>query len=270
MSFQKNILTTKEKINFLKAIQEHNTDRLEQINSKICDSVDLEMHVILQIGIAMNHYLKSLIEPLETFNIIGANVLFRTLVESFINIEYIMKDESRERSLPYIREDFKIRRINVETIKNLILTKPSEAEFIPKLSTIEKCDEQLEKIKNERIEKLSTLREDFGVEIEETELNFGKIEQRAKKAGLKDIYNILYRQLCLIAHLSSSGLKNLIKCDKNKYIIIPKDIKEETKKIIPIVYDIFLITIEDLLKKFSLYIEEDFKEMETISEKLKI
>jgi len=126
------------------------------------------------------------------------------------------------------------------------------------------------KIKNERIDTLSTLKKDFGIKIEETELNFGKIEQRAKKAGLKDIYNILYRQLCLVAHLSSSGLKNLIKCDNNKYIIIPKDIKQETKKIIPIVYDISLLTIEDLLRKFNLYIEKDFKAMETISERLKI
>ena len=218
----------------------------------------------------MNHYLKSLIEPLETFNIIAANILFRTLVESFINIEYIMHSDSQKRSVAFIFEDFKTQTLNIKTIRNLIVNRPSEAELIPKLSTIEKCDEQLEIIKNNRINRLSTLKKDFGIEIEESEIYFPNIEQRAKKAELKDIYNILYRQLCLVAHLSSSGLKNLIKCENNKYILIPVDIEEEIKKIIPLIYDISLLTIKDILKKFNLYVEDDFKVMENISKRLKI
>lgn len=69
--------------------------------------------------------------------------------------------------------------------------------------------------------------------------------------------------------MNSSGLKKLIKFDNNKYIIVPINIEEETKKIIPIAYDIYLLTIEDLLKKFNLYIAEDFKKMEDISERIK-
>jgi len=47
-------------------------------------------------------------------------------------------------------------------------------------------------------------------------------------------------------------------------------LEEETKNIIPVAYDIYLLTIEDIMKKFNLYIEEDFKAMEEISNRLKI
>lgn len=269
MNFQKKTLTLKEKINFLKALQEYTIGRLEQVNDKILDSGNLQHHIILQIGIAMNHYFKSLIEALETFNTIAANFIFRSLVEAFINNEYIMQDDTQKRGVAFIFEDYRIRKINIETIKNLIATNPEEAELIPELSTIKKCDKQLEKIKNDEIKELSYLNKNYGIEIEKSELTFLNIEQRAKIAKLKDIYNVLYRQLCLVTHLSSSGLKKLIKFDNNKYSIIPLDNEDEIKKIIPIIYDISLLTMENILKKFNLYIEKDFKAMEDISKKLR-
>ena len=146
MDFLKITLTTKEKINFLKAISEYTSGRLEQINNKIDNSNNLQLHVILQIGIAMNHYLKSLVASLETCNIIAANVLFRSLIESFINIEYIMQDDTQKRSVAFVFKDFKTQKINRENIKDLIVNKQGEAELIPELSTIEKCDEQIKKI----------------------------------------------------------------------------------------------------------------------------
>lgn len=269
MDFQKTTLTTKEKINFLKALPEYADGRLEQINKKIDSSNNLQLHVILQIGIAMNQYFKSLVLLLETSNIIAANVLFRSLIETFINIEYIMQDNTQKRSVAFLFEDFKTKRINIETIKNLILNKSSEAEFIPELSTIEKCNTQLKKIENDKKNILSNLKNDFGIEIEESELIIPIIEQRANLANLKDIYNILYRQLCWLTHLNSSGLKKLIKFD-DKYIVVPLDIEQEVRNIIPVAYDIYLLTIEDIMRKFNLYIEEDFKAMEAISKKLKI
>jgi hypothetical protein len=80
----------------------------------------------------------------------------------------------------------------------------------------------------------------------------------------------LYRQLCWTTHLNSTGLKQLIKYENDKYIIAPQDIEGETKKIIPITYSIQLKTVEDIMKKFNLYIEEDFKAMENILKKLQI
>jgi len=270
MDFLKTTLTTKEKINFLKALPLYADGRLAQINSKIDNSNNLELHTILQIGIAMNLYFKSLIELLETNNIIAANILFRSLVELFINIEYIMKEDQQKRSAIFALDDFKTQRINVDIIKGLIKNKQNKANLISELSTKKQCNEQLKKIENSEKSILSTLKDDYGVEIKELEKIIPPVEQRAIKAGLKDIYNILYRQLCWVTHLTASGLKQLIKFENNKYIIAPTDAEEEIKKIIPIAYGIHLLTIEDIMKKFDLYIEEDFKEMEDISKKLEI
>jgi hypothetical protein len=270
MDFLKTTLTTKEKINFLNALPSYADGRLAQINDKIDNSNNIQLHIILQIGIAMNLYFKSLVESLETNNIIAANVLFRSLVEAFINIEYIMIDDTQKRSAIFRLEDFKTQRINVETIKGLIKNKQSKANLNPELSTKKQCNEQLKKIENSEKSILSTLKDDFGIEIEESEKIIPPVEQRAIQAGLKDMYNILYRQLCWVTHLTSSGLKQLIIFENNKYIIAPIDIEEEIKKIIPIAYGIHLLTIEDIMKKFDLYIEKDFKAMEDISKKLVI
>jgi len=192
------------------------------------------------------------------------------LIESFINIEYIIKDDSKKRSVAFIFEDFKTQKRNIETIKDLIKNKKGEAELFPQLSTIEECNAQLKKIKNDEKNILFNLKNDFGIEIDKKELRIPSIEQRANIANLKDLYNVLYRQLCLYTHLSSSSLKRIIKFDNNKYKVIPIDIEEETNRIVPIAYDIYLLTIEDIFKKFNLYVEEDFKTMENISKMLKI
>jgi len=265
----KTTLTTREKINYLKSLPEYATGRLEQINKKINNTDNIQLHVILQIGIAVNHYFKSLIASLETQNINASNILFRSFIESVINVEYIMRDDSQKRSVAFIFEDFKIRKINVETIKNLIRNKKADSQLNPRLSTIKKCNEQLKKIKNDEKNILTNLKNNFGIEIEEEDLIIPPVEQRANLAKLKDLYDILYRQLCQLTHLSSSGLKTLIEFNNNKYKIVPIDIEEETKRIIPIAYDIYLLTIENILKKFGLYVKEDFIVMEDISKKIK-
>jgi len=269
-NFNNMILITKEKINFLKSLPEYADSRLAQINSKIDNSQDLELHTILQIGIAMNIYFKSLIKSLETKNIIAANILLRSIVESFINIEYIMKEDQQKRSAIFSLEDFKNRKINLETIKELLRAKLNDARITLELSSKKKCNEQLKKIKSEEDNILSILKNDYRIVIEESEKRIPSVEQRAINAGLKNIYDILYRQLCWTTHLNSTGLKQLIKYENDKYIIAPQDIEEETKKIIPIAYSIQLKTIEDIMKKFNLYIEEDFKAMENILKKLQI
>lgn len=255
----------KEKINFLKELIEFAATRLEHINNEISSLRNPYKHVFFQIVFAMNQYFESLILSLETCNIVAAKLIFRSLVESFINIAYIMKEDSQKRSAIFILDDYKIQRININTIKGLLKNESSETKIFSRLSTIEKCDKQLERIENDKKDKLDILKNDFGIEIEESELKIPSIEVRANKAGVKDIYNILYRQLCWPTHLDSSGLKDLIKGDDNKYIIPPIDIEEESNKIIAVSYIIYLKTIEDLLKEFDLYVEEDFKAMEDTS-----
>jgi len=263
------ILNTKEKINFLKALPEYSEIRLNQINNKINSTNDLQLHIILQIGIAMNHYVKSLVTSLETANILAANVLFRSMVESFINIEYIMQDESPLRSIAYLFLDFKTQQINIETFKELIEKDPNQANLIPELSTIEKCNEQLNKLEHEKSIILKTLKTDFKIEVNSEDLNFLTLEQRANKINLRNLYNVLYRYLCGISHMSASGLKELIKFENDRYLIATIDTEEEIHKILTIAYDIYLLSIKDLFMKFDIYIEKDFKIMEEISEKLK-
>jgi len=257
----------KEKINSLKELMEFATAKLKYINNEISSLRNPYKNVFFQIVFAVNHYFESLVLSLETCNIVAAKLIFRSLVESFINIAYIMKEDSQKRSMIFILNDYKTQRININTIKGLLNNRTTEEKFFSRLSTIEECDKELERIENDKKDKLDILKNDFGIEIEESELRI-PIEVRANKAGVKDIYNILYRQLCWPSHLDASGLKDLIKDDDNKYIINNIDIEEESNKIIAVSYIMYLKIIEDLLKEFNLYIEEDFETLEKNSKRM--
>jgi len=62
----KEVLSTIEKVNYFKSLPEYALGRLEQINNKINNTNNLQLHIIFQIGIVMNHYFKSLAASLET------------------------------------------------------------------------------------------------------------------------------------------------------------------------------------------------------------
>jgi len=256
-----------EAFNYLDSLIEYANGRLSQINNKINDSNNVKLHIILQLGLVMNYYVKNIRIALDN-NILAANVLLRSLVEGFINIEYIMQEDSPVRAIAYLFQDFKTREKNVKTYKEIIKKNPSKSNIIPDLSSPKKCDEFLEKLSDEKKSILSTLNKDFGIKINKEDLKFLNIYNRAVRTNLESVYKILYPYLSGISHMSASGLKDLIIFDDNKYLIAPKDDDEETGKILETTFRIYLVSIEDLFKEFNLYIEEDFKHLRNISEKL--
>jgi hypothetical protein len=241
-------LNTEEKLRFLKALSKYADNRLLiQINNRINESYDLELYIILHIGIAMNLYFKSLIETLKNKNILAAYMVFRNLVESFINLQYIMKEEQQKRSAIFALDDFKTQKIDLETIKELLKKDLGKSSLDSRLSSEENCNKQLKKIKNEEKNVLSKLKKYYGIEIKKSDKNIPSYYDRAKNTGLIDMYNVVYRRLCRITHLSPSGLKELTKFENNKYVIKAIDTEKEIEIIIPEAYRIYLLTRKNLI-----------------------
>jgi hypothetical protein len=267
--FNNIILTIEEKLRYLETLSEYADARLLiQINNRINETNDLELFTILHIGITMNLYFKSLIETLKNKNILSAFMVFRSLVESFINLRYIMKEEQQKRSAVFALDDFKTQIKNVKTFKRLLKKGSNKEDFDSRLGSEEKCDEKLKEIEDEEKFILYRLKEYYGIEIKKSDKKIPKLYDRAINSGLQDMYEILYRRLCWITHLTPSGLKELTNFENNKYVIKEINIETETKMIIPEAYKIYLQTIKSIMEKFYLNIKQDFKIMEEIAKKL--
>lgn len=124
------------------------------------------------------------------------------------------------------------------------------------------------KVRGRKRNNINILKKDYNIEVENGDLNFLNIFDRAKRANLRGLYKILYPYLSGLSHMSASGLKYLISFESGKYLFIKRDNDIELNNILVTTFRIYLVSIEDLFKEFNLYIEEDFKHLRNILEKL--
>lgn len=254
----------KELLNWLETLTEYADGRLSQINNKISNTDDIVLHSIFIIVLAMNYYVKNIKTLIEAKMVLPANILLRSLIEGFINIEYIIYEDSPLRAIAYVFEDFDSREKNVKTYKEIITEYPNKSNLIPKLATTEKCYEFLKKIRKEKEEYLSNFEKKYNIKVNKKDLNFLNVFKRSKKADLKNLYKILYPYLSGLSHMSASGLKDFIKIEGNKYRVFVKESEFDLKNIIETAGKVHFVAIEDLFKKFGIYFEKDFKDFEKV------
>lgn len=140
----------KELLNYLDSLIKYASGKFSQINNKIDETNNIKLDIILQLGLAINYYIENIKISIENGNILAGNVLLRSLVEGFINIEYIMQDDTPLRAIAYSFQDFQTREKNVKTYKEIINEDSSKSNILPDLSTPEKCDEYILKLEDEK------------------------------------------------------------------------------------------------------------------------
>lgn len=247
------VKNSKELLNWFDTLVEFAFSILIKISKKINFTHNIILHTILSINIAMNNHAKGIKILIEKDDVLSANVLLRTLIEAFINIFYILADNSTIRAISYILEDYKTRKKNVKTIKELIKNGEIVDNFFPGLSTPEQCDEYIKELEDEKNKNLSNLKENLQININDKELIFPReVYKRAEKANLQSVYKILYPYLSNLTHVSSSGLKDFIKIVDDKYIIDIKNSETEKMRLLDTAYRIYLKTIEELYKQFNI------------------
>lgn len=249
----------KELLNYLDSLIKYASGKFSQINNKIDKTNNIKLDIILQLGLAINYYIENIKISIENGNILAGNVLLRSLIEGFVNIEYIMQDSTPLRAIAYLFKDFETREKNVNTYKEIIEGDNSKSNTIPELSTPEKCDKFKVKLENEKKVLMNILKNDYGIEANKKDLNFLNLSDRADRANLRSLYKILYPYLCGLSHMSASGLKDLIIFKSGKYLFKEKDNDIELNKILGTTFRIYLVSIEDIFRKFNVYSEEDFK-----------
>ncbi len=254
----------RELLNWLEELTKFADYKLSQINNDIKNTDDIKLHTIFTLSFAMNYYVINIKDLLKTNLVLPANILLRSLMEGFINIEYIINEDSELRAAAYVFEDFESRKKNLNNYKNLIIEDPDKSNLIPSLSTPEKCDEKMEELEKEEESLLSILKNKYKIEVEKKDLNFLNLFDRADKANLKNLYKLLYPYLSGWSHMSASGLKDFIKNGGDKYLFNVKDSEDDLKNIIETTYRIYFVSIEDLSKQFNIYLEEEFKNLKKI------
>jgi len=218
----------KNQLNLIKYIEDENKDEFYY-----------EM-ILLQYATYAIELLESIFVQTSSNKIMTSNVTLRSLFEYFITLEYIKKDK-RNHSRQYFAYAFKQRKTfrNVLRNKNLGL---SEEEY-----------------------------ERFDKEIEEAYILFGddidkwskrSLEQRAMKCGLKDMYDLLYRNTSSIAHPTPLSLLSFYKEPiDNKLIINDNNSKNDSNLKLGILYCNFIM--ESFNVHFQLPKEERYKEIDT-------
>ena len=247
------VKNNKELLNWFSVLVDVAFSTLVKISKKLNITHNIILHTIFSINIVMNKYAKGIKSLMEKGDVLSADILLRTLIEGFINIFYILADNSSIRAISYILEDYKTREKNVKTIKELIKNGEIVGNFFPLLSTPEKCDEYIKKLEDEKNKNLLNLKENLQINLNDKELIFPrKVYDRAEKAHLQSIYKIPYPYLSNLTHINSSGLKDFIKIVDNKYIIDIKNSETEKMVLLDTAYRIYLKTTEELYNQFNI------------------
>ena len=110
----------RELLNWLEELTKFADYKLSQINNDIKNTDDIKLNTIFTLSFAMNYYVINIKDLLKTNLVLPANILLRSLMEGFINIEYIINEDSELRAAAYVFEDFESRKKNLNNYKNLI------------------------------------------------------------------------------------------------------------------------------------------------------
>lgn len=202
--------------------------------------------IVLQYATYAIELLESIFVQTSSNKIMVTDVLLRSLFEYFITLEYIKKDKINH-SRQYFAYSFKQRKTfrNVLRNKNLGL---SEEEY-------ERFDKEIEEAYKF-----------FGDDIDKWSKR--SLEQRALKCGLKDMYDLLYRNTSSIAHPTPLSLLSFYKEPiDNKLIINDNNSQNDSNLELGILHCNFIM--ESFNKQFQLPAEHRYEEINAIVDKFK-
>ena len=221
----------------------------------------LENIFIITIGIYA--YIKGIKCLAMNNNVAAGNVLLRSIFEGLINIKYITQDESQLRAVSFELNDFKKQK---KFVQDIIENYDNLKSFVEKteLSDISSCKIKLEEIDDRRKEYLDIYEKNFAIKIEDNDqIQWEeKIWKKAPSVGLFSEYKSIYPYLCSFAHLDATGLKTFFQLGDKTYDINIEKGKDDVESLLGITCAFYLKTLNEVLKKFNLFTEEEFKPFE--------
>lgn len=237
--------------------------------------------------IAVQSYSEAILKLMKPDNIYSkaAEILMRSLVEAYINLNYVYSDRTKKNAMLFILESENDKIDFAKKHQTLWKKYPKwKLEF----GTIKKIEDWnkffqdkhqlLKKIEKKYDQPLSKLPNilDRAIAFDKQYKQNKKLPQniilkRLERKSLEKYYILYYKYFSQIAHLTMPGLEQFIRIDQNGKTWIYIDGETvDIERIVPITFIIYMAILAHFLKQFKLYDKstfEKFKKMSKIMEK---
>ena len=146
------------------------------------NSDDLRLKLLLTMTIAIHRLIRGFLAQLRGGSNDNLQSKLRTLTEAFINVRYILSDDTDSRAKAFVLDSKKIR---IKRLNNIIrLVEQGEASSKAAVGSIESYIELRESLRQEVSEEENRLGE--------SSLSWPPVEQRARQAGLEEYYPTVF------------------------------------------------------------------------------
>lgn len=219
---------------------------------RIIDNLTIKQQLLYLNFVVINSYSEAIFKLCVDFRPLPANVILRSLVESFINTAYILTHNSNKRALLFTLEDSFYRKGLASEVVNFLKKYPQfeKGEF-----SSESFQKALVKIQSE-IDFYKTKYNLSYSNKKEFEKDYPRLIDRAKavdrrirRPDFEHIYTLVYRYLSEFGHLSMRGLNNFVHTDTNGNFEMLASQHNDIGVVISMTYTIYLYFVDQLKKK---------------------
>lgn len=197
----------------------------------------------------------------------AAEVLLRSLIETFINLNYIYASRSQQKAMIFMtysaeeRIDFAIK------YKNLMIKHPSWNLDFGNIKNIQDWDafivekqKEVKYIERYFKKKLSNKFPDLRPRAEQADSYLRKKNKLTQKNSLEKYYVLFYKYFSQISHLTMPGLERFFSYDSNGLPKLSVDSKQDdVDSVASITFIIYFVFINHFMKEFKIYDAQEFQ-----------
>ena len=157
---------------------------------------DLRLKLLLTLTVAAHRLIRGFLAQLRGGSNDNLQSKLRTLTEAFINVNYILSDETDNRAKAFVLDS---KRLSLRTLDKLImLIEHEQASSMAAVSSIESYIELRDTLRQEVSEEINRLGENNAA--------WPPVEQRAIKVGLEEYYRTVFYLFSQDNHMSADSL----------------------------------------------------------------
>lgn len=218
----------------------------------IIDNLSIKQQLLYLNFVVVNSYSEAIFKLCIDFRPLPANVILRSLVESFINTAYVLTHNSNKRALLFTLEDSFYRKGLATEVITFLKKYPqfekgefNSQSFGKALINIQREIDFYKSRYNLDYKNRKDFVKDYPALIDRAKA----VDNRINKPDFEHIYTLVYRYLSEFGHLSMRGLNNFVIKDLNGNFEMIASQHNDISVVISMTYTIYLYFVDQLKKR---------------------
>ena len=272
-----------ELITALKEITTYGSEQLSKIQISP-RKTSVKKYTLFTTMIAVQSYTEAILKLMQPDSIYdkAAEVLMRSIIEAYINLDYIYSNRTKNATLFAITSE--VERIDFAKKHQALWRKyPDWKLTFGKVQKPEDWDividdkmkqiQYVEKKYNISVSKLPNLF-DRAVAFDtkyksNTKLSKNTLNRRLETRSHEKYYILFYRYFSWVAHLTAPGLERFFRVDKTGVIWLDIDGKpEDIERVIPVAYGLYMAILALYLRQFNIYDKVSFEGFKSMAKSM--